>query len=174
MEANQVTLQASAIDLKAVCRYFEPFKYKHQSAAVNWLETQLSYPTFRAFTQRWENQAVSPDPVLQLNNTGAAVYELQQLLNKTGAKLLVDGSFGAKTQAAVIQFQRNNALTADGIVGNLTWATLRKLVDQRYLWKMFDAYNPTEKPHQTRALDWLQTQISTATLTEFARRWRTA
>lgn len=110
--------------------------------------------------------------MLRLNSYGAAVYELQQMLNKTGAKLVPDGEFGSKTQAAVMQFQRNNRLTADGIVGSLTWAKLREIVEPRYLWQMFDTYNPTEKPYQIPALDWLQKQISRSILTEFARRWR--
>lgn len=174
MEAIQANLQnAVVIDLKAVCRYFEPYQYKHQTVAINWLQTQLSYPIFREFTQRWDNQAVSPDPVLQLNSYGAAVFELQQMLNKTGASLVTDGQFGARTQAAVMQFQRNNRLSADGIVGNATWSKLREIVDPRYLWQMFDSYNPTEKPHQILALDWLQNRISRTRLTEFARRWRT-
>lgn len=175
MEGTQANLETvSVIDLKSVCRHFEPYQYKHQTIAINWLQSQLSYPIFREFTQRWDNQTVSPDPVLRLNSYGAAVYELQQMLNKTGAKLVPDGEFGAKTQAAVMQFQRNNRLTADGIVGNLTWAKLREIVAPRYLWQMFDTYNPTEKPHQIPALDWLQKQISRSTLTEFSRRWRNA
>ncbi len=32
----------------------------------------------------------------------------------------VDGIYGSKTKAAVIKFQRNNKLTADGIIGNKT------------------------------------------------------
>lgn len=112
MESIPVNLEnTSIIDLKSVCRYFEPNQYKHQTVAINWLYSQLSYPVFRELTQRWDNQTVSPDPVLRLNSDGGAVYELQQMLNKTGATLVADAEFGVKTQAAVIQFQRNNLLT---------------------------------------------------------------
>jgi murein L,D-transpeptidase YcbB/YkuD len=175
MDTFQVNSQStSIIDLKSVCRYFEPYQYKHQTEAINWLQTQLSYAIFREFTQRWENEVVSPDPVLRLNNYGAAVFELQQMLNKTGANVVTDGQFGGKTQAAVMQFQRKHRLTVDGIVGNLTWAKLREIVDPRYLWQMFDAYNPNDNPQQIPALDWLQNRISSKTLTEFSRRWRKA
>jgi lysozyme family protein len=112
--------------------------------------------------------------VLRLNNYVAAVFELQQMLNKTGANVVTDGQFGGKTQAAVMQFQRKHRLTVDGIVGNLTWAKLREIVDPRYLWQMFDAYNPNDNPQQIPALDWLQNRISSKTLTEFSRRWRKA
>ena len=35
-----------------------------------------------------------------------------------------DGVFGAATEAAVIAWQKNHGLTADGIVGEKTWLTL--------------------------------------------------
>lgn len=51
--------------------------------------------------------------------------QLQQLLNeKIGAGLVVDGIYGAKTNQAVIDYQKKNGLTADGIVGPKTWASL--------------------------------------------------
>jgi len=52
------------------------------------------------------------------------VKYLQSKLNAVGASLVVDGIFGAKTEAAVIAFQRAKGLTADGIVGPKTWAAL--------------------------------------------------
>ena len=38
--------------------------------------------------------------------------------------LKVDGVFGAKTEARVLEFQRNNGLVPYGVVGNLTLAAL--------------------------------------------------
>ena len=35
-----------------------------------------------------------------------------------------DGVFGAATEEAVIAWQKNHGLTADGIVGEKTWLTL--------------------------------------------------
>lgn len=62
-------------------------------------------------------------------NTDAAlradVKEAQQLLNKHGADLDVDGLFGPKSLAAVKAFQTKNKLTVDGIIGANTWAKLR-------------------------------------------------
>lgn len=54
------------------------------------------------------------------------VRKLQQRLNTLGyePKLVVDGDYGPKTKAAVIWFQRNNGLLADGIVGPKTLAKL--------------------------------------------------
>ena len=56
---------------------------------------------------------------------GSDVTELQKLLNSKGNyNLATDGIFGAKTQAAVKDYQKNNGLDVDGIVGNNTWGSL--------------------------------------------------
>jgi peptidoglycan hydrolase-like protein with peptidoglycan-binding domain len=52
------------------------------------------------------------------------VTELQQLLNDNGAHLTVDGDFGAGTLAAVKSYQSAHGLSADGIVGPATKASL--------------------------------------------------
>ena len=66
-----------------------------------------------------------------LNNQGAAAHGtvwLQQSLNKLGAEphLIVDGSFGLATVAAVKAFQQANGLDADGKVGPQTMAALEQ------------------------------------------------
>ena len=38
--------------------------------------------------------------------------------------LTLDGSFGVSTERAVLEFQKNNGLVADGIVGPLSWGLL--------------------------------------------------
>lgn len=55
---------------------------------------------------------------------GSDVTELQKLLNKNGYSLTEDGIFGAKTQAAVKDYQQKNNLDVDGIVGTNTWGSL--------------------------------------------------
>lgn len=53
-----------------------------------------------------------------------AVKELQLLLNKNGASLVIDGDFGQRTEAAVLNYQLFHGLTADGVVGPATWTAL--------------------------------------------------
>ena len=43
-----------------------------------------------------------------------------------------DGSFGAKTQSAVIKFQHDHGLTPDGVVGPKTWDELNEGKSETY------------------------------------------
>lgn len=61
---------------------------------------------------------------IRYGSYGNGVKFLQCYLNLYGNALSVDGSFGRGTQAAVIKFQQDNGLVADGIVGRNTWRTL--------------------------------------------------
>ena len=66
---------------------------------------------------------------LSKGNKGAEVKALQLLLigygyNCGGSK--ADGDFGNNTYKAVVNFQKANKLTADGIVGTKTWTKLLK------------------------------------------------
>ena len=58
---------------------------------------------------------------LEFGSEGADVTKLQQKLKTLGYLAgYVDGKFGVETQAAVIAFQKNNNLTADGKAGTAT------------------------------------------------------
>lgn len=68
---------------------------------------------------------VTTQPMLHTGSRGDAVRKLQELLNAKGYTCgNVDGIFGSKTYAAVLEFQKANSLGVDGIVGPLTWAKL--------------------------------------------------
>lgn len=65
--------------------------------------------------------------VLRLGSRGSDVMEIQVLLQKLGYKPgIVDGVFGFQTAQAVMQFQRNNGLTPDGVVGENTHRILQR------------------------------------------------
>jgi cell wall-associated NlpC family hydrolase len=61
---------------------------------------------------------------LQAGASGWPVIQLQQMLNRRGAELTVDGGFGPDTEAAVQSWQRAHQLTADGVVRLKTWLSL--------------------------------------------------
>ncbi|MEU5941863.1 peptidoglycan-binding protein [Micromonospora sp. NPDC047548] len=56
--------------------------------------------------------------------SGHVVRGVQRQLNKHAYGLAVDGVFGSTTDTAVRDFQRQNRLTVDGIVGQSCWRTL--------------------------------------------------
>lgn len=66
-------------------------------------------------------------PLLRNGDRGNFVYLLQFILNQYGYNLSVDGIFGSKTLNAVRDFQQNNSLNVDGLVGPNTWRTLLTL-----------------------------------------------
>jgi len=65
--------------------------------------------------------SIAGRPTLRRGNKGVLVKQLQEKL-----QLDADGSFGAKTEAALRQFQRSKNVVPDGIVGPKTW----KLLDE--------------------------------------------
>ena len=70
--------------------------------------------------------AENTQPTVQPGSSGQAVTSLQEKLNSAGTTppLVTDGIFGPLTRAAVVAFQSQNGLAADGIVGPATWAKL--------------------------------------------------
>ena len=61
---------------------------------------------------------------LTYGSQGEEVKKLQTALNSAGYGLAVDGIYGAKTQAAVKDYQSKNGLTTDGIAGTQTQSKL--------------------------------------------------
>ena len=53
--------------------------------------------------------------MIKLGQRGAAVIELQNLLNRDGAGIATDGIFGKDTLQAVLAYQAKNGLVADGL-----------------------------------------------------------
>lgn len=66
-------------------------------------------------------------PTIRIGSSGAAVAELQRILNAWYPilpRLTVDGQFGPKTDARVRHLQQRAGLAVDGIAGPRTWAVL--------------------------------------------------
>lgn len=63
-------------------------------------------------------------PIVKSGAKGNLVKMIQYLLNINGAKLTVDGVCGAKTIAAVKNYQKTKKLDVDGLVGPATMASL--------------------------------------------------
>lgn len=63
-------------------------------------------------------------PCLYKGEKGKAVKILQAALNQNGAALAIDGSYGAKTQKAVVDYQHKKGLYDDGVCDAETWESL--------------------------------------------------
>jgi peptidoglycan hydrolase-like protein with peptidoglycan-binding domain len=65
------------------------------------------------------------EPVLKRGSNDPAVRDLQQALKTLGHDPgRIDGVFGAGTESAVKAFQKAREITADGIVGRVTWINI--------------------------------------------------
>jgi len=68
------------------------------------------------------------DPeILSMGSMGEGVLELQKMLKKAGHNIEPDGDFGPATKKALMAYQSENNLTADGIAGPHT----RGLIEQQ-------------------------------------------
>lgn len=66
-------------------------------------------------------------PVLKLGSKGKMVLNVQQLMKALGyLKAEANGIYGPQTRAAVMQFQRANRITPDGVVGSGTWGAIMR------------------------------------------------
>lgn len=98
-----------------------------------WTYVEPAYltPTWVHFDSRLTPPACSAGyPMLRLSSRGVYVCTLQDALATVGIPSVeIDGIFGAQTYIAVLAFQRQNGLTADGIVGCQTWTILTEMTN---------------------------------------------
>lgn len=65
------------------------------------------------------------EPILKKGSTDPAVRDLQEALKALGYDPgPIDGTFGVQTETAVKAFQQAKGITADGIVGKVTWINI--------------------------------------------------
>jgi peptidoglycan hydrolase-like protein with peptidoglycan-binding domain len=84
----------------------------------------LTAPT-RVAVDVWHAEPGTGTQLLRRGDRSAAVATWQwRLVQALGRQLAVDEQFGALTEQATRDFQRNNGLTADGIVGPNTRAAM--------------------------------------------------
>jgi hypothetical protein len=110
----------STVECSSGVQYFSPMKSKWKYYAI---------PAGLYGDQPAPEPDPDPDkkPTLRKGDSGTYVTLLQTMLIQRGYNVGswgADGAFGAATEAAVKSFQKDHGLTADGIVGEKTWAAL--------------------------------------------------
>ena len=100
----------------------------NNSGAWGYVEPQSLTPTWVHFDRRYSRPAcggTSGYPTLRRGAVGAYTLVLQDALNALGySTRTLDGRFGANTESALLAFQRQVRLTADGVCGCNTWKKL--------------------------------------------------
>ena len=70
--------------------------------------------------------SASTDETIRVN---ASVEDIQTALKNAGNYTgKIDGKFGTGTKLAIVEFQKEHHLTADGILGKKTWKTLKSFL----------------------------------------------
>ncbi len=145
LENNPAMAAEPALSLKIACEYWKRRKLnpdcdrddirattRRINGGLNGLEDRTNYirkakEALAPIEGIQLTGAVSdPRPVLRRGSTGAAVGDLQAMLSKLKFALAIDQDFGAATELAVIRFQGDKKLAADGIVGKETWDAIEK------------------------------------------------
>lgn len=83
-----------------------------------------------------ENTAPAVKNYLGMGDVGPKIRELQEKLIKLGYSVGpdgADGDFGNNTFNAVMKFQAENKLTADGKVGESTWNKINELLNKKQI-----------------------------------------
>lgn len=104
------------------------------SKLYTYVEPKSLTPTWVHIDTRDRRPACSTGgyPLVKMGSKGVYVATLQDALDFLGYDSLeIDGIFGNKTKNAVINFQRKNGLSADGIVGCNTWRKITSSVAKK-------------------------------------------
>lgn len=87
-------------------------------ATITMLENPIK-PAWKNPYPRPANTSITKKGMINVN-----VFWIQTVLKRYGMTIIIDGIFGSKTEALVKQFQSENGLKPDGIVGAKTLAVL--------------------------------------------------
>jgi hypothetical protein len=101
-------------------------------------EDAMHFEASEELIRKWSAEGVfgagvvaETDELVSFGERSSLVVELQQRLNLVlGMDLDEDGIFGTATRAAVIQFQRSQSLTMNGLVNPKTWQSLLNTAQQ--------------------------------------------
>ena len=108
--------------------------FYYVNTVSGWFQTKSGYWISSSYAKvmtedEIKNYLGNNGDTYRYDDTGSMVAWIQQALKTLGYySATVSGHFGAKTEAAVKDFQRDEGLTVDGVVGPTTLARLRSRV----------------------------------------------
>jgi peptidoglycan hydrolase-like protein with peptidoglycan-binding domain len=111
------------VDLK-----YEVKELSGKMDAKNTVEVETSAPTPTP-TRMTEPKSVEVETgnIIKVAATG---MEVQKALKNAGVyDGKVDGKIGSRTKTAVVEFQRQHSLKADGVIGQKTWSVLKTYLE---------------------------------------------
>jgi len=74
---------------------------------------------------------------VRLNDRGRDVIKVQKYLETLGYNVSTDGIFGKSTEDAVKNFQKNNNLQVDGIVGGRTHELIKEMISEKVSYELY-------------------------------------
>ncbi len=93
--------------------------------------TSVESPTEPVTTETDSEPVASGPPILRPSAEGTAVSQLQEELQTLGYyNGAIDGSYGELTEAAVREFQADQQLIVDAVVGPATWDALSRALKE--------------------------------------------
>ena len=105
------------------------YQVKDLSSKVNTKDSaDASSEGATAESMKTPSKTFGDDDVIRVN---ASVEDVQMALKNAGVYSgKVDGKAGPGTKAAIMAFQREHHLTADGVLGKRTWRTLKSYLKE--------------------------------------------
>lgn len=107
--------------------YAQALKAAGYATSNKYVNTLLSYINAYGLL-RFDGFEVNPYKlsvsVLKQGSKGESVKYIQWILNQNGANLKIDGIFGVQTKLAVLLYQKDHGLVADGVVGKKTLSAM--------------------------------------------------
>lgn len=123
---NGKCIEAAGVEAGVITSNITASKWKWYGLLKS-VDYPASEPSNTAPKDETDKLPIDNLPTLIKGNTGEYVTLLQTKLMQKGydlGKYGIDGDFGSATLKAVKQFQSDNGLTVDGVVGKNTWAAL--------------------------------------------------
>ncbi len=94
-------------------------------ATMRYQASQTALTSMQEATKKAEAALTETNKKIDFGDESNSVRAVQEKLKDLGYTVSTDGKFGAQTQTAVTQFQKDYGLKADGVVGNQTLNVLQ-------------------------------------------------